>query len=79
MHVMFLTLQDEVNMYVHLKIGPLTWEIWQKVYFSILLLLLSFLFFSLNPSISKTIRSIGPNGLMCSDLSKCLLTITMHS
>ena len=73
-------------MYVHLKFG----ENWTTnlgdmakslfLQFFFLSLLSSFLFFSLNPYISKTIRGrglkfctqVGFDNLMYNDLSKCL-------
>ena len=70
----------EVNMHVYLKFG----ENWTtnmgdmpKSPFLLFFLLLSF---SLNPSISKTVRDaglkfctqVGSNAPTCSDLSKCL-------
>ena len=55
--------------------GLQTWEIWQKVYFSNSCCSM-FSFFSLNFSISKTLRGtglkfctqVGPNDPICSDL-----------
>ena len=74
----------KVNMYVHLKFGY-NWttnmgDMAKSPFHQFFLSLLSFLFFSLNPSISKTVKGtglkfctqVGSNDLMCSDLSKCL-------
>ena len=73
----------KVNMYVHLKFGE-NWttnmEDMAKSPFLQFLLSLSFLFFSLNPCISKTVRGIdlkfctqvGSDDPTCGDLSKCL-------
>ena len=76
-------------MYVYLKFG----ENWIKnmadmaktpfLQFFLLLLSLSFFFFSLNPSISKTVRGkglkfctqVGSDYPTCSDLSKCLVYV----
>ena len=73
-------------MYVHLKFGY-NWTTNMGdmakspfLQFFFLLSLLSFLFFRLNPCISKTVRCTGlkfctqvvSDDLMCSDLSKCL-------
>ena len=70
--------------YVYLKFGE-NWttnmgDIAKSLFLQFLSLSLLFLFFSLNPSISKTIRGIGlkfftkvgSNNSTCSDLSKCL-------
>ena len=68
------------NMYIYQKFC-LNWNInmgddlWQKVHFYQF-----FLFFSLNPSTSKSVRGtglkfctqVGSDDLMLSDLSKCL-------
>ena len=75
----------KVNIYEYLKFSE-NWttnmgDIAKSLFLQFFLSLsLSFLFFSLNPSISKTVRGIGlifctevgSNNLMCSDLSKCL-------
>ena len=76
----------KVNINVHLKFGE-NWttnmgDMAKSLFLQFLLssLSLSFLFFSLNPSISKTVRGTGLNFCTqvgfdyptCSDLSKCL-------
>ena len=74
-----------VNIYDYLKIGE-NWttnmgDIAKRLFLQFFLSFLSFLFFSLNPSISKTVRGIyrseiciqvGSDNPTCSDLSKCL-------
>ena len=70
-------------MYVHLKFGY-NWttkmgDIAKSPFLEFFLLPSSFLFFSLNPCISKTVRDtglnfctqVGSDDPMCSDLSKC--------
>ena len=71
----------KINMYVHLKFGK-NWTTnmgdMEKILF--LQFLSLFLFFSLNPSISKTVRGtglkfytqVGSDDPTCSDPSKCL-------
>ena len=67
-------------MYVYLKFGENWTTNMGDMAKSLYLQFLSFLFFSLNPSISKTVRDtgltfyteVGSYDLMCSDLPKCL-------
>ena len=75
-------------MYVHLNfgynwttnMGDMAKSPFLQFFFFFLLSLLSFSFFSLNPSISKTVRvtglkfytQVGSDDPTCSDLSKCL-------
>ena len=77
----------KVNMYVHLKfgenwitnMGDMAKSLFLQFFLSLSLSLL-FLFFSLNPCISKTVRGtglkfctqVGSDDPTCSDLSKCL-------
>ena len=74
-----------VNMYDYLKFGEnWTTNMGDMAKRLFLRFFLSFLFFSLNPSISKTVRGIyrseiciqvGSDNPTCSDLSKCLKTM----
>ena len=68
-------------MYVHVKVGQnWTTNMGDMAKSPFLQFFLSFLFFSLNPCISKTVRGtglnfctqVGSNDPTCSDLSKCL-------
>ena len=78
----------KVNIYVHLNfgenwttnMGDMAKSLFLQFFFFFLSLLSSFLFFSLNPCISKTVRGTGlkfctqveSDDPTCSDLSKCL-------
>ena len=74
-----------VNMYDYLKFGEnWTTNVGDMAKSLFLRFFLSLLFFSLNPSISKTVRGIyrseiciqvGSDNPTCSDLSKCLKTM----
>ena len=74
-----------VNMYDYLKFGEnWTTNMGDMAKRLFLRFVLSFLFFSLNPSISKTVKGIyrseiciqvGFDNPTCSDLSKCLKTM----
>ena len=74
----------KVNMYVQLNFGE-NWttnmgDMAKSLFLQFFLSLLPFLFFRLNPCISKTVRDTGlnfctqveSNDPTCSDLSKCL-------
>ena len=82
---LFCRMIAKVNMYVHLKFSE-NWTInmgdmAKSLILQFFLSLLLFLFFSLNPSISNTVRGTGlkfcthveSNDPTCSELSKCLI------